>query len=124
METRGVSLTGEAHIANEFRLDGKCAVITGAGSGIGRAIALKFAASGAKVCALDINRQDAEAVCHEIQKTGVTASSYRCDVTSLVDVIRVFDDISRQARIQILLASRISATLKTQRMKTLTASCR
>ncbi len=102
METRSVSLTGEAHIANEFRLDGKCAVITGAGSGIGRAIALKFAASGAKVCALDINQQDAEAVCREIQSTGGTASAYTCDVTSLADVTRVFDDISRQERIHIL----------------------
>jgi len=101
VETRSVSLTGEAQIANEFRLDGKCAVITGAGSGIGRAIALKFAASGAKVCALDINQQDAEAVCREVQSAGGTASAYACDVTSLADVTRIFDDISRQERIHI-----------------------
>ena len=77
------------------------AVITGAGSGIGRAIALKFAASGAKVCVVDINQQDAEAVCHEIQNTGGTAFAYACDVTTLADVTRVFDEISRQERIHI-----------------------
>jgi 2-keto-3-deoxy-L-fuconate dehydrogenase len=102
VEARGIPLTAEHNLTNEFRLDGKCAVITGAGSGIGRAIALKFAASGAKICALDINQQDAEEVCREIQSAGGAASAFTCDVTSLADVIRVFDDISRQERIHIL----------------------
>jgi NAD(P)-dependent dehydrogenase (short-subunit alcohol dehydrogenase family) len=44
---------------NEFRLDGKIAVITGRGSGIGRALALKFAANGAAVHIMDISEDDA-----------------------------------------------------------------
>jgi NAD(P)-dependent dehydrogenase (short-subunit alcohol dehydrogenase family) len=96
-------VTGTRIPTNEFRLDGKCAVITGAGSGIGRAIALKFAANGAKVFALDIKQQDAEAVCREIQSAGGTAAAYTCDVTDLAGVTQVFDHISRSDPIGILI---------------------
>jgi 3-oxoacyl-[acyl-carrier protein] reductase len=54
----------------EFRPDGKTAVITRAGSGIGRAIALKFAANGAAMRILDLNLNDAEAVTKEIATAG------------------------------------------------------
>ena len=102
METRSVPLTNKNNANNEFRLDGKCAVITGAGSGIGRAIALRFGASGAIVIALDVNHQDAEAVCREIQSAAGTATARSCDVTSVVNVTGIFDDISRAQRIDIL----------------------
>jgi NAD(P)-dependent dehydrogenase (short-subunit alcohol dehydrogenase family) len=42
------------------KLDGKVAVITGAGSGIGRTIALLFAQQGARVCSADLNLAHAE----------------------------------------------------------------
>jgi NAD(P)-dependent dehydrogenase (short-subunit alcohol dehydrogenase family) len=48
------------------RLKGKAALVTGAGQGIGRAIALRFAAEGAQVLVSDINRATAEAVANEI----------------------------------------------------------
>ena len=41
-----------------MRLENKVAVITGAGSGIGRASALRFAAEGAQVMAIDVNKKD------------------------------------------------------------------
>ena len=62
---REVATLSQADNTN-FRLDGKVAVVTGGGSGIGRAIALKFAAHGAAVRVLDLSFGDAEDTCKEI----------------------------------------------------------
>lgn len=86
----------------EFRLDGKTAVITGAGNGIGRAITLKFAANGASPRILDLNSNDAEAVTKEIIDTGGSASTYACDVSDQKQVISTFDRIAQDGRIDIL----------------------
>jgi NAD(P)-dependent dehydrogenase (short-subunit alcohol dehydrogenase family) len=86
----------------EFRLDGKCAVITGGGSGIGRAIATKFAANGASVYILDISGQDAEVASGEIQRAGGRARARVCDVTNQAEVHSLFNEIWRQDRIHIL----------------------
>jgi 2-keto-3-deoxy-L-fuconate dehydrogenase len=78
------------------------AIVTGGGSGIGRAIALKFAANGAAVRILDINQADAEAVTREITDAGGWASAFACDVRNQSQVVEVFDQIARQGSIQIL----------------------
>jgi NAD(P)-dependent dehydrogenase (short-subunit alcohol dehydrogenase family) len=78
------------------------AIVTGAGSGIGRAIAHKFAANGASVCLLDINRQHAETVAAEITRAGGTASGYECDVTDKALVGSTFGTIFEQGRVHIL----------------------
>jgi NAD(P)-dependent dehydrogenase (short-subunit alcohol dehydrogenase family) len=88
--------------ANEFRLDGKAAVVTGGGSGIGRAIALKFAASGAAVHILDVNLQDGEAVAGEIRSLGGAAAAYACDVGDQAEVVSTFANIALQGRVHIL----------------------
>lgn len=98
METRRLPLSTQG----EFRLDGKTAVITGAGSGIGRAIALKFGANGAAVRIVDLNSTDAEAVVQEIEKSGGSASAHVCDVSDQKQVISTFDRIAQQGRIDIL----------------------
>jgi 2-keto-3-deoxy-L-fuconate dehydrogenase len=84
-------------------LDGKTAVVTGGGSGIGRAIALKFAASGAAVSILDINQEDSEKVRQEIAQTAGDATVHLCDVTSQADVKSKFEEIFRRRRVDILI---------------------
>jgi NAD(P)-dependent dehydrogenase (short-subunit alcohol dehydrogenase family) len=72
------------------RLTAKIALITGAGGGIGRAIALAFAAEGAQVLATDIDGAAAEATAAEILATGTPAASRQLDVTDAKAVLEVF----------------------------------
>jgi len=63
------------------RLQGKIAIVTGAGRGIGRATAKLFAAEGAKVAVLSITPSNVEAVVADIQSSGGTALAVPCDVS-------------------------------------------
>ncbi len=85
-----------------FRLDGKVAVVTGGGSGIGRAIARKFAAHGAVIRVLDINLSDAETTCQQITSTGGSAAAYRCDVTEHTQVKALFQQLFEREQLAIL----------------------
>ena len=67
---------------SQTRLAGKIAIVTGAASGIGQAIAKSFAAEGARVAIADLNQPDAEATAVEIGRlTGTPAIAVRTDVT-------------------------------------------
>jgi len=66
-----------------FRLDGKTALITGAGSGIGRQIALLFGKQGATVAIGDLNDTAAQTVADEILADGGKAFAIHLDVTNL-----------------------------------------
>ncbi|CAM4436338.1 hypothetical protein BGK49_23860 [Shigella sp. FC1544] len=68
--------------SDNLRLDGKCAIITGAGAGIGKEIAITFATAGASVVVSDINADAANHVVDEIQQLGGQAFACRCDITS------------------------------------------
>jgi NAD(P)-dependent dehydrogenase (short-subunit alcohol dehydrogenase family) len=66
-------------------LEGKCALVTGAASGIGRGIALRLSEVGARVAVLDIDQIKAADTAIEIQKRGGEAAALNCDVRSAAD---------------------------------------
>lgn len=68
------------------RLEGKAALVTGSGSGIGRATALLFAREGARVIVSDVNVSGAEETVAAIQKKGGEARFIRCDVSKSTEV--------------------------------------
>ena len=85
-----------------FRLDGKHAVITGAGSGIGRAIARTFAAQGARVSVLERDEAAGAATAALIHEAGGVAGAIACDVSSAASVASAFDRAATAAPIDIL----------------------
>ncbi len=78
-----------------FRLDRKTAIVTGAGSGIGRAIALLFARHGASVVVLDIDETGGGGTAAAITSAGGSAAFRRCNVTRSADVQQAIDGVAR-----------------------------
>jgi NAD(P)-dependent dehydrogenase (short-subunit alcohol dehydrogenase family) len=78
-----------------FSLEGKTAVVTGSGSGIGRAIAILFAKQGARVVLLDVSKSAADAVASEIDTQGGSSLVVRCDVSDGGSVREAFEAIDR-----------------------------
>lgn len=76
-----------------FFLHNKTAVITGAGSGIGKAVALLFARQGALVHALDLNEEALSATEEEIRAAGGFIKIHPCDVTKQAIVKNTFETI-------------------------------
>jgi 3-hydroxybutyrate dehydrogenase len=64
-----------------MKLDGRVAIVTGAASGIGRAIAMRYAAEGARVIVADLQRTGAQAVVDDISRAGGSALAVAMDVT-------------------------------------------
>ncbi len=90
----------------EARLVGRTALITGAGSGIGAACALRLAAEGAKVAVVDISGKDAEKVAVQIRETGGEAIALVADVTQSAQVQAAVDETVRAyGRLDILHAN-------------------
>jgi 2-keto-3-deoxy-L-fuconate dehydrogenase len=76
-----------------FSLQSKKAVITGGGSGIGRAIAVLFAKQGAEVHIIDLSIESAQDAVDEIKNAGGSVFSYACNVSSQADVKATFEKI-------------------------------
>ncbi|XP_064650776.1 2-dehydro-3-deoxy-D-gluconate 5-dehydrogenase-like [Lineus longissimus] len=69
------------NILQRFRLDGKVALVTGSGQGIGRGYAHALGEAGAKVAVVDIFEERAKHVCHELLEKGIDAMWLQTDVT-------------------------------------------
>ncbi len=102
METRGFPLSNGTSSPGCFRLDGRVAVVTGAGSGIGQAIALRLAAHGAAIRVLDVNDAAGRETCRQIVAAGGEASAQGCDVTDQAQVTTTFSNLFLRERIHIL----------------------
>ena len=76
-----------------MHLKDKTVVITGAGRGIGRALANRFAGLGANIALLDLNEADLEVTRAQCRAHGVTANGYRVDIADESDVATAFDRI-------------------------------
>lgn len=79
-----------------MRLKGQNALITGAGQGIGRQIALKMAREGANIAAADINIESAESAAVEIRDLGVKCIAIKLDVSNQKEIVSAFDTFKKE----------------------------
>ena len=78
-----------------FKLNNKTAVITGGGSGIGKAIATVFAKQGAYVCIIELNADAATDTVNEIKAENLLADYFICDVSDQQQVVDTFNKIGK-----------------------------
>jgi NAD(P)-dependent dehydrogenase (short-subunit alcohol dehydrogenase family) len=86
-------------------LDGRVAIVTGAGRNVGRAVALKLASAGASVGVVDMDADSARAVAKEVEasRPGAVAVAIACDVTKASEVSAMVSEVcDRCGRVDIL----------------------
>ena len=84
-------------------LEGKVAIVTGAGAGIGKAIASRFASEGAKVLAASRSQIELDATVGHIIEDGGTISACVADVANAKEVARMFDEaLKRYGRVDVV----------------------
>jgi NAD(P)-dependent dehydrogenase (short-subunit alcohol dehydrogenase family) len=86
-----------------FNLSGKKAIVTGGGSGIGKAIAIALANNGAEVTILELNKENGQSVADEIVSSGGKASCIKCDISNLESVREAFESVTENGDLDILI---------------------
>ena len=87
----------------KFSLKNKIAIVTGGGSGIGKAISKTLAGQGAYVHILELNADNGKTTKDEIESTGGSAEIHACNVANQEDVMNVINKISEKNIINILI---------------------
>jgi 2-keto-3-deoxy-L-fuconate dehydrogenase len=87
----------------KFDLQGKTAIVTGGGSGIGRAISKALAENGAKVHIFELQKEVATTVVNEIESDGGSASAHSCNVAVQSEVAKRVKTIAEKENIDILI---------------------
>jgi NAD(P)-dependent dehydrogenase (short-subunit alcohol dehydrogenase family) len=77
------------------RFDGSVALVTGAGRGMGRAVALRLASEGASVVVAELNSEHGMEVAEEIRAAGGSATPVAADVSRVADVTRLFEQAAK-----------------------------
>jgi len=89
-----------------MRFDNKCALVTGGGSGIGRAVCLAFAREGSDVGVVDVRLEGAEATAQEVRKNGRKTLALQVDVSDPAAVKAMVDRVVAElGRLDILVNS-------------------
>jgi len=88
---------------SKFSLHDKTVLITGGGSGIGRAIATTFASQGAKVHILEMNQMAANETLNAIHQLGFSAEAHLCDISNFEQVTGVVQSIATKETIAVLI---------------------
>ncbi|MBI4304848.1 MAG: SDR family oxidoreductase [Chloroflexi bacterium] len=79
-----------------FDLSGRVAIVSGAASGMGKAMSIGFAESGADLALIDINLPGAEATAHDIARLGRRAIAVKCDVSEPEQIRAVFGRVDKE----------------------------
>lgn len=95
-DSEGVHARTAAGVLETFRLDGRTAIVTGAGRGLGRAMAAALVGAGACVAIFDVNREDIDSAAAELRGLGATVVARAVDVGDEAQVAEAVEAVARE----------------------------